>query len=95
MGLKIRIFNFLFNFQGAHLKLFKNYYYLLSSERRKVFFFLSIPGFYATEVDRKLGGYFVVAFLFFAHLQHPALNDKIILSELCEGALAYFSSAGV
>jgi hypothetical protein len=37
----------------------------------------------------------VVAFLFFCHLQASALNDKIILSELCEGALAYFSSAGV
>ena len=37
MGLKIRIFNFLFNFQGAHLKLLKTIIILLSSERRKVF----------------------------------------------------------
>jgi len=96
LGLKIRIFNFLFNFQGAHLKLLKTIIILLSSERRKVFSFCRSPGvFTLPEVDRKLGGYFVVAFLFFCHLQASALNDKIILSELCEGALAYFSSAGV
>ena len=55
LGLKIRIFNFLFNFQGAHLKLLKTIIILLSSERRKVFFFLSIPGgFYATGGRQKI-----------------------------------------